>query len=116
MKTMEDLKQLASTKKTPLDKIAVVINELQKLLITKNKNYKSSAISKPLLVKNVSATDGILIRIGDKFSRLQGIINNNNCELLSESFDDTLFDIAGYIILYFAFAVENNESKNEETE
>lgn len=72
--------------------------ELSSLLISKNQNYGNSALTAPPLA-DVSIQTGILVRLGDKFKRLQQLTHGEQ-DKVGESLKDTIQDIAGYCILY----------------
>ena len=72
--------------------------ELSSLLIRKNQNYGNSALTAPPLA-DVSIQTGILVRLGDKFKRLQQLTHGEQ-DKVGESLKDTIQDIAGYCILY----------------
>lgn len=70
-------------------------NELALTLVSKNKDYGDSyATSVDKYGQTVT-----LIRLADKFSRLETLILSDTPGLVSESIDDTLLDLAGYALL-----------------
>lgn len=74
-------------------KIKDTIKMIEKLLLTKNKQYGDSAL-KPLgIFANGSAEELIRVRIDDKLNRLlQG-------DESIESDTDVIFDLIGYLVL-----------------
>lgn len=85
------------------DQIIQKCKELQDLLISKNDKYGDSALE-PLKVFSVcNASTGIKVRLDDKLKRIAnaGLVNDT---------EDTLQDIAGYIILLMI--AKDNESNN----
>ena len=78
--------------------------ELSSLLIRKNQNYGNSALTAPPLA-DVSIQTGILVRLGDKFKRLQQLTHGEQ-DKVGESLKDTIQDIAGYCILYLVSEAE----------
>ena len=78
--------------------------ELSSLLIRKNPNYGNPALTTPPLA-DVSIQTGILVRLGDKFKRLQQLTHGEQ-DKVGESLKDTIQDIAGYCILYLVSEVE----------
>ena len=78
--------------------------ELSSLLIRKNQNYGNSALTAPPLA-DVSIQTGILVRLGDKFKRLQQLTHGEH-DKVGESLKDTIQDIAGYCILYLVSEAE----------
>lgn len=85
-------------------KIAQTCMAMSRLLLAKNKNYGNSALTAPPLA-DVSIQTGILIRLGDKFKRLQQLTHGEH-DKVGESLKDTIQDIAGYCILYLVSEVE----------
>lgn len=79
-------------------KIAKMCMAMSRLLLAKNKNYGNSALTAPPLA-DVSIQTGILVRLGDKFKRLQQLTHGEP-DKVGESLKDTIQDIAGYCILY----------------
>lgn len=78
--------------------------ELQEILVSKNQNYGNSALTAPPLA-DVSIQTGILVRLGDKFKRLQQLTHGEQ-DKVGESLKDTIQDIAGYCILYLVSEAE----------
>lgn len=72
--------------------IKEVTNHLQELLITKNKAYGNSALEPINIFSKNNAVDSLCARIDDKLSRIKN-------KGLSDETEDTLFDLAGYLIL-----------------
>lgn len=91
-----------------LDKIDTACSNLCCTLKRKNADYGNSALTAPPLVKSMSAIDGIMVRLGDKFSRLRNLYGSNSMRV-NESLKDTILDIAGYCILATIAMEENNE-------
>ena len=73
-------------------KITEVVSQLQELLITKNKAYGNSALEPINIFSKNDAVDSLCARIDDKLSRIKN-------KGLSDETEDTLFDLAGYLIL-----------------
>ena len=73
-------------------KIKEVTNQLQELLITKNKAYGNSALEPINIFSKNDSVDSLCARIDDKLSRIKN-------KGLSDETEDTLFDLAGYLIL-----------------
>ena len=84
------------------ENIIKVIDRLTDLLTKKNGDYGNSVFLPPPLAADISADKAILIRMGDKIQRLMSISRKKDYSVSDETFDDTLKDLAGYIILYFA--------------
>lgn len=83
---------------------------LSELLIAKNKDYGDSAFKAPLLAPALDSTSAILVRIGDKFERLQKLAFSRRPAVETESFRDTVKDLAGYCILYLVATKEKQEN------
>ncbi len=78
--------------------IAGEIDILKDLLTRKQQNYGESVFQPPFLAPNLSVYDGIMTRLSDKFSRLR-TLNSGVPDVVNESVEDTIRDIAGYCIL-----------------
>lgn len=52
----------------------------------------------------------ILVRLGDKIERLQWLAHNRRAAVASETFKDTIRDLAGYCILYLVATRGDNET------
>lgn len=90
---------------TPVDKIRREIDKLRDLLISKNRDYGASAFESPSLMPGLTPTAAILVRMSDKINRLQTLSRERiTRQVASETFDDTIRDLAGYCILYLASA------------
>ena len=72
--------------------IKEVTNQLQELLIKKNRAYGNSALEPLNVFSKQNAVDSLCARIDDKLSRIKNKGINDKTE-------DTLFDLAGYLIL-----------------
>ena len=91
-------------------RIAEVGAEIVATLIRKNIDYGSSVFSSPVLCPNMPAKSSILVRMSDKIKRIQQL-QQQEAQVKSESFEDTMRDLAGYAILYLA----SPEDKDEQT-
>ena len=67
-------------------------NELRNLLLRKNKAYGNSALEPLNVFSNQNAVDSLCARLDDKLSRIKN-------KGLNDKTEDTLFDLAGYLIL-----------------
>lgn len=103
-KSKEMTVQTTNEPKTTGGKIYRKCVELSSLLISKNQNYGNSALTPPPLA-DVSIQTGILVRLGDKFKRLQQLTHGEQ-DKVGESLKDTIQDIAGYCILYLVSEAE----------
>jgi len=85
------------------DSIVNKCRQLRELLLEKNNAYGDSALSPLGVFSSCGASEGIKIRLDDKLKRIA------NAGLVEET-EDTLIDIAGYIILLMI--AKDNESNN----
>ena len=67
-------------------------NELRNLLLQKNKAYGNSALEPLNVFSQQNAVDSLCARLDDKLSRIKN-------KGLNDKTEDTLFDLAGYLIL-----------------
>lgn len=51
-------------------------------------------------IKKYGAVAG-LVRLSDKFNRLENLMLNGECEITDESIKDTLIDLANYAIMLY---------------
>lgn len=77
---------------TRKDQIVAATNKVRDLLLEKNNAYGDSALSPLNIFSSASAEYGIRQRIDDKLKRIQNAGLNDETE-------DTLLDLAGYLIL-----------------
>jgi len=85
------------------DKIISKCRALEKLLLHKNDKYGNSALEPVNIFSEAGAVAGIKVRIDDKLKRIK------NAGLV-DSTEDTLQDLAGYLILLMI--AKDNESNN----
>ena len=74
------------------NKIKQRCKELEELLLSKNAKYGNSALEPLNVFSKANAVSGIKVRIDDKLKRIQ------NAGLVDAT-EDTLQDLAGYLIL-----------------
>ena len=72
--------------------VTVVLEEIRDLLIAKNQKYGNSALEPLGVFSQLSAKEGLLVRIDDKLKR----IKNGSLERDDE---DVINDLIGYLIL-----------------
>jgi hypothetical protein len=72
--------------------VTVVLDEIRDLLIAKNQKYGNSALEPLGVFSQLSAKEGLLVRIDDKLKR----IKNGSLEKDDE---DVIIDLIGYLIL-----------------
>jgi hypothetical protein len=72
--------------------VGVVLDEIRDLLIAKNRKYGNSALEPLGVFSQLSAKEGLLVRIDDKLKR----IKNGSLERDDE---DVINDLIGYLVL-----------------
>jgi hypothetical protein len=72
--------------------VCVVLDEIRDLLISKNLKYGNSALEPLGVFSQLSAKEGLLVRIDDKLKR----IKNGSLERDDE---DVINDLIGYLVL-----------------
>jgi hypothetical protein len=72
--------------------VTVVLEEIRDLLIAKNQKYGNSALEPLGVFSQLSAKEGLLVRIDDKLKR----IKNGS---LKKDDEDVVNDLIGYLIL-----------------
>jgi hypothetical protein len=72
--------------------VGVVLDEIRELLIAKNQKYGNSALEPLGVFSQLSAKEGLMVRIDDKLKR----IKNGSLEKDDE---DVVNDLIGYLIL-----------------
>lgn len=82
-----------------MNPIDVECDTLRDLLHAKSENYGNSYAHTPRLAHDIDPDKALLVRMSDKIERLVALANGEQ-DKVGESFDDTLLDLAGYIILY----------------
>jgi hypothetical protein len=85
--------------------VSQVLLEIRDLLISKNKKYGNSALEPLGVFSQLSAKEGLLVRIDDKLKR----IKNGS---LDKDDEDVINDLIGYLVLLKIHA--NQESSFEE--
>lgn len=74
-----------------------ITEKMADLYEKKNKDYGNSFNRS---IKRYGAVAG-LVRISDKFNRLENLMLNGECEIKDESIKDTLMDLANYAIMLY---------------
>lgn len=93
---------------TTTERIERLVDFFKQTLVDKNLAYGNAVFEKPMLLPNASEGDAILVRMSDKINRLVSLAYGSGDN--GESFDDTVFDLAGYCILYLVSKEEQNET------
>lgn len=86
--------------------IVAAIEKIKKLLLKKNDAYGDSALSPLSIFSSASAEDGIRQRIDDKLKRIKNVG-------LSDETEDTLLDLAGYLVLLMIARDDRNDIQND---
>lgn len=74
------------------EQVYKVLGEIQEMLIAKNKKYGNSALEPLGVFSNLSAKEGLMVRIDDKLKR----IKNGS---LDRDDEDVVNDLIGYLVL-----------------
>ena len=72
--------------------VAKVLDEIEDMLVAKNKKYGNSALEPLGVFSQLSAKEGLLVRIDDKLKR----IKNGS---LDKDDEDVVNDLIGYLVL-----------------
>lgn len=80
-------------------KVSNVLIEIKDLLIAKNQKYGNSAFEPLGVFSQLSAKDGLLVRIDDKLKRIKnGSLNHDD--------EDVINDLIGYLVLLKIYALD----------
>ena len=74
------------------EEVAKVLDQIQEMLIAKNEKYGNSALEPLGVFSNLSAKEGLMVRIDDKLKR----IKNGS---LDKDDEDVVNDLIGYLVL-----------------
>lgn len=83
--------------KDRVERFRRIIESMADLYEKKNKDYGDSFGRS---IKRHGAVAG-LVRMSDKFNRLENLMLNGECEIKDESIKDTLMDLANYAIMLY---------------
>ena len=79
--------------------VSEVLEKIKDLLISKNKKYGNSALEPLGVFSQLSAKQGLLIRIDDKLKRIKnGSLNQDD--------EDVVNDLIGYLVLLKIHAID----------
>jgi hypothetical protein len=92
-----------------------VTKKLHEIAIAKNSDYTGTTDDPFYNFKSgsrigVSVEQSLMIRMGDKISRIESFIQKGGLAVKSESVEDTLLDLANYCILLAAHLSSKNIS------
>ncbi len=79
--------------------------EVETMLLNKNKDYGNSALEPLHIFNKGNATDSLCSRIDDKLARIKNVG-------ISDKTEDTLLDLCGYLILLMISIKDKNEKRN----
>jgi hypothetical protein len=106
---------------TPLEFEAEVENimaKMKEVLVCKGHDYASNSdrFSNFRLCENMGlpAWKGILVRLGDKVSRLFSFASSQEMKVKDESFEDTCIDLANYALLLLCAYRESHGTQHYE--
>lgn len=100
--TKEELEGIPDTPKNRLHRHhSDMCGEAFHLMLRKNHDYASDA--DPYRNFRQFGRYGILVRLGDKFSRLRSFEEQGKLKVEDESVKDTLLDIINYAVLYAGY-------------
>ncbi len=90
-----------------------LLDEMKELHLKKNAGYSGDSVDRWANFRmsegfNVSAFLGCLIRMSDKFIRVQNLVKNPKNEMLGEAIEDTLLDLASYALIAICLRREKN--------
>jgi len=71
--------------------VSEVLDEIQSLLINKNRAYGNSALEPVRVFSTSDPVEQLKVRLDDKLSRLKSSLNDDN--------EDTVLDLMGYLVL-----------------
>jgi hypothetical protein len=89
--------------------VGKVLQEIQEMLISKNQKYGNSALEPLGVFSQLSAREGLLVRIDDKLKR----IKNGSLEKDDE---DVVNDLIGYLVLLKMLTKNDSKSLQKANE
>ena len=89
------------------EKIISVTDEVRDMLIQKNEAYGNSALKPITVFSKGNSAESLCARIDDKLARIQNVG-------ITDETEDTLFDLAGYLILLIIALKTEEQNHNEE--
>ena len=73
-----------------------IVNQMKDTCIAKNKDYGTSVQDTYEKFGDIS----YLVRLHDKWNRINALMKNGKAEVKDESIDDTILDMANYLLLW----------------
>lgn len=92
-----------------------LLDEMKELHIRKNAGYAGKdaedawANFRMSEAFGVPAFQGCLVRMSDKFIRVSNLLKDPSNDMVGESVDDTLFDLAAYALIAICLRRENED-------
>ncbi len=103
MEKVREVKMTMSDNSEFSETLGITLNSLRDLLEKKNRDYGSNNL---LTFGDL----GILVRLSDKLERLKNyVLRDQTFEIDDENLEDTLYDIAGYAIMWIVLGKEGYE-------
>lgn len=98
-----------------------LLDEAFELHLKKNQGYAANnpdAFANFRLAEGIGLTplQGVLVRLGDKFARVQSIARDKRNDLVNESLRDTLMDLSAYALIGICLMEETGEDARDEVE
>jgi hypothetical protein len=98
-----------------------LLEEAFELHLAKNQGYSAQnpdAFANFRLAKGMGLTpvQGVLVRLGDKFARVQSLAKNPENDMVGESMRDTLMDLSAYALIAVCLMEEQIEASIDRTE
>ena len=102
-RSVKEMKMTMSDNSEFSETLGITLNYLKELLEKKNRDYGSNNL---LTFGDL----GILVRLSDKLERLKNyVLRDRTFEIDDENLEDTLYDIAGYAIMWIVLRKEGYE-------
>jgi len=76
--------------------------QITAMLLKKNNDYGASGFDRPYLLPELTVKSALLCRMSDKIARLRNLLSGAVAQVEDESVQDTMVDLAGYLILYLS--------------
>lgn len=86
-------------------RLALMAVNLGTTLVRKNSSYGGAIWRPPILLPKQTARERVLSRMSDKIERMVNLLQDREGQapgFTEESFDETVFDLAGYCLLLLA--------------
>ena len=96
-----------TTQKRRVDEFKKIVDKIVSQFVDKNMDYGGSVFE----TYEEYGEEAFLIRLTDKLNRLKKIEDSGKVEVSSESFEDTLEDLATYAIINLVALHENDQDK-----